>query len=87
MKREDLDERSLQLAFRDLRVAMHKNLIKKGLGKLASPHEALGMIAEEQKELVDAIQANDAAWIRRELMDLAVAALFAVACDTPKYRS
>ncbi len=44
-------------------------------GTFASTHEALGVIAEESKELIDDIHANNRAGIVCEALDLAAACL------------
>ena len=51
-----------------------------GYGSFASSHEILGIITEEYKELTEAVQANDQGQIIHELLDLAVPAVFGIAC-------
>lgn len=52
---------------------------KHGDGAYASNHEALGVIAEEYDEFIEAVRSNNRQRIEEELYDLATAALFAVA--------
>lgn len=63
-----------------LREKLLFRLNTKGWGTMASSHEILGIIEEERKELTDAIQANDPAAIRHELLDVAVACVFGEIC-------
>lgn len=46
---------------------------KKGIEGLASTHEIYGVIHEENKELVDALHANNLPEFRAELMDVLIA--------------
>lgn len=51
-----------------------------GAGAFASSHEIYGVIAEEfNKELLDALHANDDIQFRKELIDIAVGAIFGIA--------
>lgn len=50
-----------------------------GDGAYVNVHEALGIIAEEYKELIDAVQSNKLMDVRSELIDIAVAIIWAVA--------
>lgn len=50
-----------------------------GDGAVASSHEALGFIAEEYHELVEAVKSDDPVKIDAELRDLAVMCVFALA--------
>ncbi len=65
------------LAFID---GLRARLDQHGSGSFASSHEILGVITEEYKELTDAVQANDIKAIIHELMDIAVPAVFGIAC-------
>ena len=55
-------------------------LIEKGDGTAASYHEVLGFITEEYMELIDAVRKNNVREIKSELIDIAVACVFGVAC-------
>lgn len=63
-----------------IETARNARLQQKGLGVFVSRHEALGVITEEYKELIDAIHKklhhNE---IRNELIDIAVACEIAIA--------
>lgn len=59
-------------------------LKEKGYGTFASTHEILGIITEEFQELVDAVKNNSVGEVHRELLDLAVGAVFAIACINQK---
>ena len=56
-------------------------LKERGYGSFASKHEILGIIEEELKEYKDAVHANThPSVLIDELIDIAVAALFSIAC-------
>ena len=53
---------------------------QKGGGIYSGPHETYGIIAEEfNKELLDALHANDREQFRKELIDIGVAVIFGMA--------
>lgn len=57
----------------------------KGYGTLVSTHEIHGLIMEEMKELGDAVHENaDHSHLKEELKDIAVGAIFAIACINSK---
>lgn len=64
--------------------AVHKKiterLVQKGYGSIRSSHEGLGLMTEEYKELIDAVQDDDPVAFERESIDIAVQAIFQVAC-------
>jgi hypothetical protein len=53
----------------------------------ASKHEALGIITEEYQELINAITLNDDVLVLTELMDVAVAATWALASYVSRERA
>lgn len=55
------------------------NMAKHGAGAYASRHEAYGVLAEEMLELLVAIQNTHYPHYIEELLDIAAAAVFAVA--------
>ena len=57
-------------------------LAAKGSYSYMSYHEGLGIITEEFKELIDAVQSNDNAATNEELIDVAVGCIFALASMT-----
>ena len=72
---EQIDNAVIELANQlKRRIAQH------GSGIHASAHEILGVVTEEYKELVDAVQANTPDAIGNELMDIAVGCVFVYAC-------
>ena len=52
----------------------------KGEGAFASFHEMRGAISEEYQELMDALYQRSSIHVERELKDLAVVAIFGLAC-------
>ncbi len=59
---------------------MTKRRAEKGDHVFVSSHEALGVISEEYHELVEAVHKSDHNEMESELIDLMVAAAFALAC-------
>lgn len=61
----------------ELESEINKSLLtrinKKGTEGLASTHEIYGVIHEENKELIDALHANNLPEFRAELMDVLIA--------------
>ncbi|HUU83514.1 MAG TPA: hypothetical protein VM243_08425 [Phycisphaerae bacterium] len=66
-------------AIRHCHDELKRRMAMKGRGAFISPHEALGAITEEHKELIDAVQSNALGSVYAELTDLAVGAIFAMA--------
>ena len=58
---------------------LRERLREKGAGILCTPHEVWGVMGEEWEEFKDAVEANDRAAVEDEVLDLAVAALVALA--------
>lgn len=52
----------------------------KGPGAFVSIHEAMGKLHEEVREVEEAVHGDDAAKVADEMLDVAVAAVFTVAC-------
>jgi NTP pyrophosphatase (non-canonical NTP hydrolase) len=65
------------------RAKLEYRLRKKGYGAYASKHEILGILTEEYKELIDAVQSQPVVGgknsVREELLDIAVGCLFGIA--------
>ena len=59
---------------------LYQRLNQKGFGTWLSRHEILGMIEEEKYELTMAVHNGDLKDVKRELLDIAVGSIFAVAC-------
>ncbi len=77
IQRQLATDEEIDIAFRVLRDAVECRILKHGRGKWVSPHEALGILTEEWKESVDAVQSNDLRQITAEMIDCAVAGLWA----------
>lgn len=60
---------------------LDERLKRYGHGTYASRHEALGIVAEEWHELVEAVKGNDVSEFEQELIDVAVGCIFALACS------
>lgn len=82
MKRTQITAQQLDNAMETLRNKLVSRLEEKGYGTLASRHESLGVIEEEYIELIDAVTEDGplGGEVRHELIDLAVACVFSVAC-------
>lgn len=63
----------------NLQEAIESALYTKGRGAFVSSHEAFGVIAEEVSELAEALRKGDAVEFAEEAVDVAIAAVFAVA--------
>lgn len=59
---------------------LQKRLDAKGKGTIASRHELLGLIQEEYHELTMAVHQGEPLHIHAELVDIAVACIFGIAC-------
>ena len=55
-------------------------LREKGRGTQSSRHEILGILTEEMHELERAVEQSGLEQVRKELLDIAVGAIFGVAC-------
>ena len=58
---------------------MNERVDEKGNGLFVDKHQIYGIVAEELKELMDALHANDIEGMKRELKDIAVAAIWGIA--------
>lgn len=67
-------EQTIEIVVRGL----NKRIEKHGYGKFVSRAEALGILAEEYKESIDALQGNDLNEFLDEMMDVAIAAIWAI---------
>jgi NTP pyrophosphatase (non-canonical NTP hydrolase) len=63
-----------------LKQRLIERLQEKGYGTMASRHEVLGMMVEEYDELIEAVRSDSLAEVRAELLDIAVGAVFSLAC-------
>lgn len=80
MKRDSINATYIEQAVEETNAALCKQLIQKGDGAFVSTHEALGIIAEEYDELKDAVRSNNIEDVKKELLDIIVAAQFTVVC-------
>ena len=75
----------VQFEFNERAIKIVKNklierLKRKGNGSFYSRHESFGIIAEEFDELWDELRSNNKQKFKNELIDVAVACLFSIAC-------
>jgi len=56
---------------------LRNRINKHGQGKFASPHEALGVLAEEYHETLDAVKSNDREEVLNEMMDCVISGVWA----------
>lgn len=66
-------------AWRRVMENLDERLRQHGDASYAGPHEALGTIAEEYDEFLDAVRSNDAERVMEEAADIAVGALWTIA--------
>jgi len=78
--RPNMTAKEINEAIELVRPEMQKRLKDKGWGAFASIHEVLGVVNEEHDELIDAVRDNDLEAVEAELMDIAIPAIFAIAC-------
>lgn len=79
-ERVQVPEAQVDFAFGDVRKMMAKRLVQHGRGGYIGPHETYGILAEElNKECLDAVHANDVQQVIKELIDVAVGAIFGIA--------
>lgn len=78
--RKEVSQLKVQEAVDEVESALSNRLIHKGYGTLASRHEILGIIEEELYEFKCEIHDGDDKSRIRELEDIAVGAIFGIAC-------
>lgn len=83
--RQQVTPEALEAGFEALRDKVNYRLKQKGDGSYASTHEIYGILAEEVKEVLDELQANDNSLFAKELLDVAVAALWGYICVSYGY--
>lgn len=79
--RRQVTEQEIQDALKSLEVGLRVRIDRHGSGVFVSTHETLGIITEEYHELVEAVHQNDAAQVRKEMMDIAVPCLWGLICS------
>ncbi|HHX95091.1 MAG TPA: hypothetical protein GX691_04620 [Clostridia bacterium] len=78
--RQQITEEQVKAAVEKVIEKLYYRLEQKGFGTFSSRHEILGVMTEEYNELVEAVHTNNHQEMREELLDLAVGAIFSVAC-------
>ena len=63
-----------------MRKKLDERLKEKGEGAWLSTHEILGIVSEEFHELQHAVHENNRSQVYWELLDIAVACIFGMAC-------
>ncbi len=84
MDRKTIDKSARAIAVGQVAEALEEAIEKKGKWALQSTHEILGLVTEEHHELVEAVRVGTPHHIKSELKDIAVAAIFALACMNEK---
>ena len=79
MARIEVSDCAIRNAYELFNDKLKYRLNQKGRLGYIGNHEALGIITEEYWELIEAIKSNDNAAVKAELIDLIVAAWFALA--------
>lgn len=83
LNRPAVSTNEIEIGIKHLVDKLMYRLQTKGNLSFASRHEILGIITEEYKELIDAVQVNGEVGhkdSKRELLDVGVAALFGYIC-------
>lgn len=76
IERPQTNDMELQYIVNTLQEAVNNRITKHGYGIAISIHEIYGILAEEMKELLDDIHANEYESVYEELVDVAVAAIY-----------
>jgi len=79
MERIQVSDATLLKTIEALMVKIGNKIEEKGRGVYASNHEGLGIVTEEYKELIDAVQSNDPVDVADENFDVAVGAIWMIA--------
>jgi hypothetical protein len=87
MKRNKVTEEQLKKALDLFIKALRTAIKKKGDSAFASQHEALGVITEEQWELVQAVQRNNPDYELEELLDVGVSVIWEIASMYSRYEA
>lgn len=84
-EREQISSEVIKEAIDQTAAKLKMRLEEKGYGAFVSIHEILGIVTEEFHELVEAVRWNNQIEVKEELLDIAVGAIFGVACINNKY--
>jgi hypothetical protein len=79
-ERTSINDEFIDLATKELIEKLNFRLKQKGKGTFTSTHEITGIITEEYHELIEELKNNNIQAFKQELLDIAVACLFGVAC-------
>jgi len=79
-KRKIINNDSIDLSTKQLIDNLNSQLKKKGNHTFTSTHEIAGVITEEYHEMLHELINNNMENYKQELLDIAVACLFGVAC-------
>ena len=80
LKRHEISLDTIEEVQTKVKAQLLKCLRQKGFGAFTSSHEVLGVLEEEFCELKDAIRDNNIKNVKEELFDIAVGAIFSLAC-------
>ena len=78
--RAEIQKEAIKQALIRINIRTESVLKEKGSASFSSSHEILGVITEEYNELIEAVHKNDQQLLLYELLDLATACQFAIAC-------
>lgn len=79
-QRAIVDKIYIENAIKYLEVGLDDRLRQHGTFSFIGPHEIMGVLDEEvNKELLDAVHANDEQQVLNELLDIAIGAIFGIA--------
>jgi tRNA(Ile2) C34 agmatinyltransferase TiaS len=79
MERDDVPQSNWERTLTEVGLELERRIDEKGSHASASLHESWGVVAEEFDEFKAAVQANDTLGARSELLDIAVATVWALA--------
>ena len=77
--RSELTEKEIATSIKLVTEKIEMRLLQKHRGSYIGNHETYGILAEEYKELLDSLQANDNEGFYAELIDIAVGAILGMA--------
>lgn len=80
MNRPTISHDAIKTCIKEIALKTDARLDQKGHHAWQSTHEILGIITEEYWELQEAIKNNRIDNVKKELMDIAVACHFGIAC-------
>ncbi len=84
MMRVDATEEEIQIALKVVEEVLRNRISKHGYSKFASTHEALGVLAEEYHETIEAVRNNDMPEFLCEMLDCAISGIWAYVSLTPR---